>query len=400
MSKNSKLYYSSLLIPFFSLPSFAMEAIENGSASLDFRYRYETVVQDNIGNTAHASTLRSRFNYTSAVQSDLQAQIEIDSVTVVGGDNHNDSHNGLTDHPIVADPEGTEINQAWLAYSGIGKTQIKYGRQRINHNNQRFIGGVGWRQNEQTYDGLTINNQWFENSKLSYGYINNINRIFGPDDGAQRADLDSKTHFINFNAKDTVLGNLAIYSYWLEFKQAQPLSNRTSGLRLSSKHIVDRRSYSVTAEYAQQSDYGDNPVQYDADYYALAAGFGSGNHAVKLGLEVLEGDANNAGQAFRTPLATLHKFNGWADKFLTTPGAGLEDIYIQVNSKLSDIALSAIYHQYDAENGSGDYGSEINLSMTKKLSENSKLLLKFADYNADGFAADTQKIWLQAQISF
>ena len=38
MSKNSKLYYSSLLIPFFSLPSFAIDAIENGSANLDFRF--------------------------------------------------------------------------------------------------------------------------------------------------------------------------------------------------------------------------------------------------------------------------------------------------------------------------------------------------------------------------
>lgn len=180
MSKSSKLYYFSLLLPFFSLPSFAIDAIENGSASVDFRYRYETVDQDNIANTAHASTLRSRFNFTTAVQSDFQAQIEVDNVAVIGGDNHNDSHNGVTDHPVVADPEGTEINQAWLAYSGIEKTQVKYGRQRINHNNQRFIGGVGWRQNEQTYDGLTISNQWFENIYLSYGYINNINRIFGP----------------------------------------------------------------------------------------------------------------------------------------------------------------------------------------------------------------------------
>jgi hypothetical protein len=98
MSKSSKLYYSSLLLPFFSLPSFAIDAIEKGSASVDFRYRYETVDQDNIANTAHASTLRSRFNFTTAVQSDFQSQIEVDNVAVIGGDNHNDSHNGLTDH--------------------------------------------------------------------------------------------------------------------------------------------------------------------------------------------------------------------------------------------------------------------------------------------------------------
>ena len=88
MSKCLNLYYSSLLIPFFSLPCLAIDGIEKGSASLDFRYRYETVDQANIANTAHASTLRTRFNYTSAVQADLQAQIEIDNVTLVGSDNH------------------------------------------------------------------------------------------------------------------------------------------------------------------------------------------------------------------------------------------------------------------------------------------------------------------------
>lgn len=81
MCKRFKPYYSSLLILFLSPLGSAMNAIENGTADMDFRYRYETVDQDNIANTAHASTLRSRFNYTTAAQSGLQAQFEIGRLT-------------------------------------------------------------------------------------------------------------------------------------------------------------------------------------------------------------------------------------------------------------------------------------------------------------------------------
>lgn len=400
MCKRFKPYYSSLLILFLSPLGSAMDAIENGTADMDFRYRYETVDQDNIANTAHASTLRSRFNYTTAVQSGLQAQIEIDNVTVLGADNHNSTHNGLIDHPVVADPEGTELNQIWLAYSGIDKTQIKYGRQRINYNNQRIIGGVGWRQNEQTFDGLTINNQWFENTHLSYGYINNVNRIFGPDDGVQPADLDSKSHTLNINHNGLPIGALSAYSYWLNIKDAPTASTHTSGLRLSGKTGANRLTYNYSAEYAHQSDYGNNTTDFDADYYLLELGLAVNGLRAKVGLEVLEGDSALAGQSFRTPLATLHKFNGWADQFLNTPDAGLKDRYIQVSGKVSDIALVAVYHQFDAQDGGGDYGAEWNFSAAKKIGESTKVLLKYADYNAEDFGVDKRKLWLQWEVSF
>ncbi len=44
-----------------------------------------------------------------------------------------------------------------------------------------------------------------------------------------------------------------------------------------------------------------------------------------VGYELLGSDDGVA--AFQTPLATLHKFNGFADQFLVTPAGGLQDIY-------------------------------------------------------------------------
>ena len=43
------------------------------------------------------------------------------------------------------------------------------------------------------------------------------------------------------------------------------------------------------------------------------------------GYEVLGADDGAALTSFQTPLATLHKFQGWADKFLTTPPNGIRE---------------------------------------------------------------------------
>ena len=60
-------------------------------------------------------------------------------------------------------------------------------------------------------------------------------------------------------------------------------------------------------------------------------------------------------KGFTTPLATLHKFQGWADKFLTTPANGLEDLYATASVTLKGVgALDTLgfivsYHDYEAE---------------------------------------------------
>jgi hypothetical protein len=75
------------------------------------------------------------------------------------------------------------------------------------------------------------------------------------------------------------------------------------------------------------------------------------------GSEFLSGDANKTGQSYTTPLATLHKFNGWADQFLGTPDDGLEDAYVKFSTKLADYKLTVMYHDFSAEDSGNDYGS-------------------------------------------
>ena len=154
-------------------------------------------------------------------------------------------------------------------------------------------------------------------------------------------------------------------------------------------------------EYARQSETGDNPVPYDADYYRLDLSWGPEYAQVFAGFESLGGQEGDPGQAFRTPLATLHAFNGWADRFSTTPEAGLEDLFVGVKGPLNQWSWYVAYHDFAAESGAAGYGSEIDVSFSRRFADHYGVLLKFADFKGASAAyADTTKLWLQLTADF
>jgi hypothetical protein len=398
-------------------PALAAEEISNllddGKINLDLRYRYEHVDQDNPLNNTNAQTLRSRIGLQSGKFHGFSALVEADNVSRIGDASYNSTRNGQSDYSVVADPDGSEINQALLRYDHTLGSAVA-GRQRINLDNQRFVGGVAWRQNEQTYDGALGQLKPLEGLTLTYAYIDNINSIFGPDNGrfdnsTNPANIDGHSHLLN--AQYQVAPELVItaYSYLLGLDNlalapAGPegtLSSKTSGLRLHGL----LHGFSYAAEYASQQDYADNPLSLDSNYYLAELGHSLGTVALKGGYEVLEGDSNGAlNQAFQTPLATKHAFQGWADVFLTTPAGGIKDAYLGASMPLLGGTAQAVYHDYRSESSvstGNNYGSEINLSYARPVPGVKGLvaLAKYADYNADDFAVDTQKFWLQLQYS-
>lgn len=381
------------------------DAITGGEVKLHFRYRFEDVKQDNALDTAHASTLKSRLTYTTQSWQGWQAQVEAENISMIGNDNYNSTHNGKTGYSVVGDPKGTEINQAWIAYSGLFDSTLKYGRQRILLDGERFVGGVGWRQNEQTFDGVSIVNKSLPDTTVTYAYINNVNRVFGPSDGttaAWKGNWDSEINLLNLNYAGLPFGTLSAYGYFMDIDDAPAQSNKTWGLRFAGKQALsDAVSLLYTLEYARQKDYGDNPVGYKADYYTIEGGLAL-PHSVTLtvGQEVLEGDKSRSGGMFRTPLATLHKFQGWADMFLATPDAGIEDTYAGVSFVLAGITANVVWHDFDAEDGGRSWGDELDVSFTRKFGKYVTGMLKYADYDADKFAVDTRKVWVQVQVDF
>ena len=390
-----------------AMPSFGDEAgatdfksmVTEGTAKFDFRYRFEYVDDDNIDRTAKASTLRSRLTFASASYKGFSFLTEFDNVTNIGDAKYNSTTNGNTEYPVVADPKGTEVNQAWAKYQwqDLGSS---YGRQRINHGNQRFVGGVGWRQNEQTFDGFRAlyNPGAF---KLDYAYVYKINRIFGPDDGAQSAYWRGENHFLRADYKFNDKHSLTAYAYSIEIDprrgyeggKSNDNSNSTWGLEYAGK----LGPVGLQAAYASQSDAGDSNLSYDADYYKLEGDISFAGLKANLGYEVLGGDN---GVGFKTPLATLHKFQGWADKFLVTPGDGIEDLYVGLTGKAGPVKLGAFYHDFKAEDSSDDFGTELDLVATWPVSKLWTLQLKYANFSSDNELrfSDTQKAWMTVNL--
>ncbi|AOE49839.1 alginate export family protein [Kangiella sediminilitoris] len=369
------------------------EAFKESDVKWTFRYRAESVDQENVLQDATASTLLTRISLETLSYNDFSFRFEVDNVSMVSNRNdYNSLLNGQTDHSVVADPEATEINQAALLFNGFTDTAMTIGRQRINLGNQRFVGGVGWRQNEQTYDGILFTNKSITDATITYAYINNINTILD-------SNLDTESHFINYDWALATDVKLSLYGYLLDFKTAPTDSSRTIGARVSFSDIQNTPFF-IKAEYAKQDDYADNPVYRDSNYLLGELGYAFANGSVSLGKEVLTGDGSSAGNAFQTPLATKHKFQGWADQFLTTPVGGLEDTFISFNTSIGTSSLIFQYHNFEAEDSSADYGKELGLSYKMPLTDHVSMVAKLADYESDGFSVDTRKAWLMFVAKF
>lgn len=361
------------------------EAMVDGEMTFDFRYRFENVDDDiSAKKEANASTLKSRLTYTSGKWRDFQAQIEVDNVSVIGNDNFNSTKNGKAEYSIVKDPQGTEINQAWIAYTGLKDSTIKHGRTRVLLDNQRFIGGVGWRQNEQTYDVTAFINTSIKNTTVFLAHVRDIQGIAGD-------AVSTKSNLYNIRYTGIESSQLAVYFYDLDNL------SKTKGIRLAGSPKLGGVTTHYELEWASQQEEGIAP-SFDADYSHVVVGITVATITAKVGRETQESDGGVV--AFRTPLGTNHGFNGWADKFLATPADGLEDSYFLASTKISDFDIKAVYHDFKAEYGSRDYGDELDLSISKKLSKNVVVLGKYADYDGDGGKDSARKLWIQIQAKF
>lgn len=403
------------------------DAISDGKFHLSLRYRYEHVNDDRMAGTgiplrnADASTLRTFLGFETGVFHDFSATIDLENVIELGIDDFNDGSNGKTAYATVVDPSGTELDQAFLNYAGISDTVIKLGRQYITYRNapfHRYIGTILWRQNWQTFDALTIDNRTLPDTRIRYAYVWNINRIFGRDAPEPLSNFDSDSHLVNILYEGLPFGALEVYGYLLDFDNAPGFSTRTFGARLHGKRkLGENVSALYAAEYATQVDYAENPADIDADYFLGEIGASCqfnrfiDSVTLKFSYEKLSG--KGGADRFVTILGTNHAFQGWNDRFLVTPGDGIEDFILTAVMKIKGANLVAAYHDIGSDNMSYDYGREFNLLLGRTFRKKYTLGLKYASYDADhntsnssrngsntGTANDIDKFWIWAQFKY
>jgi hypothetical protein len=374
------------------------QALRDGDAIFDLRARYESVEQAGIASDAGALTNRLRAGFQTAPLNKTAFLVEgvlVDDLV----EEYNSTVNGQTQYPVVADPaDFAAINRLALINQSLEHTTLTFGRQRVILDDQRFVGNVGWRQHEQTFDGLRA--QWGSAKlKIDLTYASQVNRVFGPDSpqGTWEGDIVLATF-----AYPSLVGTLTWFDFYLDIDDVASASSNTIGIKLAGSKPIGKLTGTYSLAIAQQAEAGINPAELDADYGLVEGGLTFARFGVALGLEVLGGDG---AAGFSTSLATLHAFQGWADKFLATPAAGIEDKYLRLNyplgkrARFASVAAVAIFHDYKADFGSAHYGEELNLQLVART-ERMALTAKYADYRADGLLTDTEKLWLSVDYSF
>jgi hypothetical protein len=360
----------------------------------NLRARAEHVDDAAFARDADALTLRARAGLRAHFSPRWSGLLEAEAIGVLD-DDYNSGANGRTAYPAIIDPQGIELNQAWIARQG-EQVLVRVGRQRLVLDNQRWLGASGWRQNEQTFDALAV--EWKPSAAwtLRYDGLAKVHRVSGDDARDPLArERDLASHFLNAT-RATPRQQWTGYAYLHEDRDVQAASTLTTGLRWHGDTARAERRWGATLEAAHQVDYAENPSGFAHAYWLVEPTLGLGPTTLRIGWEHLGGDGAHALQA---PLGTLHAFNGWADKFLATPNNGVDDRYLGAAGKAGKFTWNAAWHDYRTDTASGRYGTEWNASLARNLGKGLDAMLKLADFNGDDPARDATKLWLQVEWS-
>jgi hypothetical protein len=378
---------------------------------VDVRLRYEDVEQTGIVENAHAETLRARLGALTGKFLDTQLLAEGEAMMRFDRDYRPDNAvASYTRYPVVADPENYGLNRLALINTSLPQTTITVGRQRIILDDQRFVGNSNWRQNEVTFDAVRLVNQSITNLTVDLTFLDKVHRLYGADSpqGTYKGD-----NYLANVAYQLPIGKLTAFAYVLDFDPIQGLSGAldprrgstgTYGGRFAGTWPVAHIQFGYLVSYAWQESRADNPLTFTNDYFLGELSATVRSFKLAVGEEVMQG---NGTIGFITPLATLHLFEGWADKFLTTPANGIKDPHASLAWNgahllgLDALSATVIYHSFHAERLNTNYGSECDLALSAKW-HHYAALLQYANYTADratpiAVARNTSKFWAQLE---
>jgi hypothetical protein len=373
------------------------ESLERGLLAIDLRYRLEFVDSASFEKDALASTLRGALTFETASYRGLFAGVTFETVTAIGNDQLYNNlgvgslNNGVTDRPVVADPEIIEVDRIFLAYRGGHGLELRAGRFDYVLDNQRFIGIAPWRQNHRSYEALSFAVGSRDVVRFKYAYLNRAHYNTG-------ASLGIGGHLFNLS-RDVGPGSLSGYAYlldWDDIDRAR-LSSATYGLRFSGSSSTTNVDLHYFAEYARQVDHGDNPGRFGLDYGHLGLGVQRGPWRLQAAWELKDGDGTNAVQ---TPLGTNHGKNGFADRMVVTPPDGSHDRYLRLTMQTDRWSWLLAYHDFEAVRGGAGLGTEIDFQGGYEITDPLSVFLKVARYDADTWLTDVTKVMLWASWSF
>lgn len=396
-----------LLTGSIAMPAMAQETpldIFKPRVSGDLRLRYQHLNQADFMENGNALTLRILGGLEVDLFKDTSFLAEIEGVVALQGD-YDDGTGVNSEFPLIPDPEGLELNRFQIISEAIPKTRLTIGRQRLALDDWRFIGAFPFRQNNQSIEAIRIETTAFGPGIFDVGYFNKVRRPLGGDNVNGVFSGDSL--FANYNLA-TPFGRVSLFHYALDLETSAADSReagdstQTTGARVLGRRDWDNVSFVWEGSYAQQSDYSNNPIDYTADYGLVEFSIKPHAFTFKVRGEVLGSDN---GQSLQTPLASLHRFQGFTDQFLRTPVDGVRDYSILAQydfgswAGVSDIKAFARHHWFQADTDGRAYGKELDMSVQATINK-TRVALEYGSYKAKSFSSDSKAVFLTTEVSF
>ena len=408
--------FAVLLLSFCTLPIMAAEKASNFGemftkgvydVKLRLAFEYSDVENGNV-NPAKGLTLSSYVGFRTAEYEGFSLYAQVHNLWKMDDRYDDEPRPGQGgkydgDYDVIADPDGTRIQQLYADFTMLPDTKVRIGRQEIILDDSRFIGNIGWRNTAQAFDAITLTNTSIPDTKIFLGYIDKIATIL-----LEEAEYDG-IWLANVNYSGIKGHSQTAFAYLVDSESKASKSSKDSatyGFRLNG--AFDKVKYDMT--YAHQTDYQDSENR-NLDFFQGYLGYDFGGIEPGIGYSYIDGSDEADEQAFDTLFSTAHKFNGWADSFLSTNGGGLknglQDIYASLKFKAFDINFGVIYHYFDTTEThtySNSYGQEIDFVASKQLAKNLTATAKLAYFDATSDSSNPTKdelvFWLRLDYSF
>ncbi|MEM8565412.1 MAG: alginate export family protein [Bacteroidota bacterium] len=365
-----------LLLLFYTPCSFlyaqnetTIKKINEGEFIFNGRLRYWYANQDEL-KASHATTFGTNFGYLSKSYQGFQIYVEGESVVAITPDLFFDGINGLTERTNVTDVETLELNKLRVSYidtlNAQTTLQFKVGRQAAIVEDERFIGNVTARQDDQTFDaiwGKIQNDQ--RGLSFEYAYMYRINRLL-----AEIGDWRSDSHAFMLGYYKNLMLRVGLFGQLLDFQEDAPASSsQTFGLTIDrSKLPRDKTALTYKMAFAYQSEYGDNPTAYDAFLVNAEIGVSFPKAGIfSVGYELASSDDGIASYQF--PLSTGQRLHRISDVFINPPAEGLQNLYFTAESRniLWGIGGWLGYHTYASQQEDTFFGHELDVVLYKQI---------------------------------
>ena len=375
-----------------------------GRPILEFRPRYNHIEETSKPLTTEGWTYRAIVGWRTAPWNGWRFTLEAIHADNIGSKRFNDdgSQIGTSPYPLLPDPRVTDVNQAFVDYTGIEGLRVRAGRQVVRMDNQRFVSDNDFRQTPQLFDGVyaaygaaegvELTAAWFGNRRTTSGENDSVGLtlLHGAWNPAPGHALAAYAYFHD-QAQNGAFTGFADNSYRIVGARAEG-AWRVSGTPLPGADALD---FVYVAEVARQDDYAGGDSRIDADYWRAGGGLATDRWTLRYDYEVR--GSNRGLYGLQTPLTDFYAFNGWTLHFFNTPRTGLRDSWLTGRYAIGPFVFFGEEHRFQSDYANQDFGRETDLGITWNAFEGGVLRLQHARYRHGPVVPlhpDVSKTWL------